>query len=85
MCDCYIEGDQVLEWNGVPLSGKSYERVKSIIDDTPCINGELELVVKQLVTVHCTPYTVRRTLYGYSVQLFISRSFKLQSSIFYSL
>ena len=43
------KGDQVLEWNGIPLTGKSYEQVQTIIDETPCVNGELELVIKQLV------------------------------------
>ena len=36
-------GDQVLEWNGVTLTGKSYEEVQQIISAP---NGEIELVVR---------------------------------------
>ncbi|KAI6206833.1 hypothetical protein M3Y94_00959000 [Aphelenchoides besseyi] len=37
------EGDQVLEWNGVLLRGKTFEEVERIIDAT---SGEIEIVVK---------------------------------------
>ncbi|XP_074644484.1 uncharacterized protein LOC141901256 [Tubulanus polymorphus] len=37
------EGDQILEWNGIELSGKSYEEVQQI---TTQPNGEIDLVVK---------------------------------------
>ena len=37
-------GDQVLEWNGEPLTGKSYEEVKDIT--SYCNGGEVELVVR---------------------------------------
>ena len=36
-------GDQVLEWNGIPLTGKTYEEVQGIISQP---NGEIELVVR---------------------------------------
>ncbi|PVD25128.1 hypothetical protein C0Q70_15626 [Pomacea canaliculata] len=36
-------GDQVLEWNGIKLTGKTYEEVQQIITQT---NGEIELVVR---------------------------------------
>jgi hypothetical protein len=39
-------GDQVLEWNGVKLTGKTYEDVQQIINQT---NGEIELVVRAYV------------------------------------
>ncbi|XP_050412388.1 regulating synaptic membrane exocytosis protein 2 [Patella vulgata] len=42
-------GDQVLEWNGVTLSGKSYEDVQQIISQP---NGEIEMVVRP-VSVEC--------------------------------
>ncbi|XP_053377272.1 uncharacterized protein LOC123529489 [Mercenaria mercenaria] len=38
------EGDQILEWNGIELTGKSYEEVQQIISQAP--NGEVELVIK---------------------------------------
>ena len=42
--DCvWLTGDQVLEWNGVKLTGKTYEEVQQIISQT---NGEIELVVR---------------------------------------
>ncbi|CAD5219158.1 unnamed protein product [Bursaphelenchus okinawaensis] len=37
------EGDQVLEWNGVLLRGKTFEEVERIINAT---SGEVEIVVK---------------------------------------
>ncbi|VDD94923.1 unnamed protein product [Enterobius vermicularis] len=37
------EGDQVLEWNGVILTGKTFEEVERIISGS---QGEIELVVK---------------------------------------
>lgn len=36
-------GDQVLEWNGIELTGKSFEEVQQIIAQP---NGEIELVVR---------------------------------------
>ena len=42
--DLYLSsGDQVLEWNGIPLTGKTFEDVQRIIAQP---NGELELVVR---------------------------------------
>ena len=38
-----VPGDQVLEWNGVSLTGKTYEEVQQIISAQ---NGEIELVVR---------------------------------------
>ncbi|XP_060584421.1 microtubule-associated protein futsch-like isoform X3 [Ruditapes philippinarum] len=38
------EGDQILEWNGIELTGRSYEEVQQIISQAP--NGEVELVIK---------------------------------------
>jgi len=40
----YFVGDQILEWNGIVLTGKSYEDVQQIISQAP--NGEVELVIK---------------------------------------
>ncbi|KRZ12749.1 Uncharacterized protein T11_12617 [Trichinella zimbabwensis] len=37
------EGDQILEWNGIKLTGKTYEEVQSIIDNT---EGEFEIVLR---------------------------------------
>ena len=42
-CVWVFAGDQVLEWNGVKLTGKTYEDVQQIINQT---NGEIELVVR---------------------------------------
>ena len=39
----YDPGDQVLEWNGVSLTGRTYEEVQQIISAP---NGEIELVVR---------------------------------------
>lgn len=38
-----IPGDQILEWNGIDLSDKTYEEVQAIICQP---NGEIELVVR---------------------------------------
>ncbi|KFO81829.1 Protein piccolo, partial [Cuculus canorus] len=38
-----IEGMQVLEWNGIPLTGKTYEEVQSIIIQ---LSGEAEICVR---------------------------------------
>ena len=38
----YVIGDQVLEWNGIQLNGKSFEEVQSIISST---RGEVEIVI----------------------------------------
>ncbi|MEQ2215268.1 hypothetical protein XENOCAPTIV_029918, partial [Xenoophorus captivus] len=35
-----VEGMQVLEWNGVPLTGKTYEEVQCIMGK-PCVEAEL--------------------------------------------
>ncbi|KAK3103404.1 hypothetical protein FSP39_018967 [Pinctada imbricata] len=37
------EGDQILEWNGIELSDKSYEEVQRVIGQP---NGEIELLVR---------------------------------------
>ena len=37
------EGDQVLEWCGMPLTGRTYEEVQRI---TRTPNGDVEVVVK---------------------------------------
>ena len=37
-----MAGDQVLEWNGIQLNGKSFEEVQSIISST---RGEVEIVI----------------------------------------
>ncbi|CAG0917953.1 unnamed protein product [Notodromas monacha] len=39
------EGDVILEWNGVGLSGKTHEEVQRIVNDTPT-DAELELVLR---------------------------------------
>ena len=38
-----FKGDQILEWNGIELSNKTYEDVQRIINHP---NVEIELVVK---------------------------------------
>ncbi|KAJ4427729.1 hypothetical protein ANN_25381 [Periplaneta americana] len=38
------EGDQVLEWNGTPLMGKTFEEVQKLVSQT---EGEVEIVVKR--------------------------------------
>ncbi|MBN3322862.1 PCLO protein, partial [Atractosteus spatula] len=38
-----VEGMQALEWNGIPLTGKTYEEVQSIVSQ-PC--GEAEICVR---------------------------------------
>lgn len=38
-----LAGDQVLEWNGISLTDKTYEEVQHIISQP---NGEIELVVR---------------------------------------
>lgn len=48
------EGDQILEWNGIPLTGKTYEEVHaliSLLND----NGEIELVIRPKSTIKNTP------------------------------
>ena len=37
------EGDQVLEWNGILLSGKTFEEVERIIQGS---QGEIEIIVR---------------------------------------
>ena len=39
-------GDQVVEWNGVELTGRTYEEVQQI---TSMANGEIELVIRPYV------------------------------------
>lgn len=39
----FMTGDQILEWNGIDLSDKTYEEVQTIICQP---NGEIELVVR---------------------------------------
>ena len=41
-----VVGDQILEWNGLSLTGLSYEEVQAIIANP---NGEIELVVRPYV------------------------------------
>lgn len=43
---CFVlnAGDQVLEWNGVPLIGKTFEDVQKLVSQT---EGEVEIVVKR--------------------------------------
>ena len=43
MTDSLVSGDQVLEWNGVCLTGKTFEEVQRIISQQ---NGEIELVIR---------------------------------------
>ena len=43
------EGDQVLEWNGISLSGKTFEEVQHIISKS---NGEIELVTRPCVLLY---------------------------------
>lgn len=38
-----MTGDQILEWNGIDLSDKTYEEVQTVICQP---NGEIELVVR---------------------------------------
>jgi protein piccolo len=38
------EGDQILEWNGISLSARTYEDVQRIIAES---SGEVEVVVKR--------------------------------------
>jgi hypothetical protein len=38
-----ISGDQVLEWNGILLRGKTFEEVERIVNAT---SGEIEVVIK---------------------------------------
>ncbi|XP_013412341.1 uncharacterized protein LOC106175070 isoform X3 [Lingula anatina] len=37
------EGDHILEWNGIPLTGKTYEEVQKVVSIP---NGEIDIVVK---------------------------------------
>ena len=39
-----LKGDQVLEWNGVTLTGKTFEEVQKLVSQT---EGEVEIVVKR--------------------------------------
>ena len=39
----FFLGMQVLEWNGIPLTSKTYEEVQSIISQQ---NGEAEICVR---------------------------------------
>jgi hypothetical protein len=39
-----IAGDQVLEWNGISLMGKTFEDVQKLVSQT---EGEVEIVVKR--------------------------------------
>ena len=38
------EGDQVLEWNGILLNGRTFEEVERIIAST---KGEIEVIIKK--------------------------------------
>ena len=42
----FLTGDQVLEWNGEPLTGKRDEEISQIISKPSC---EVELVIKPYV------------------------------------
>uniref|UniRef100_A0A914XJS7 Protein piccolo n=1 Tax=Plectus sambesii TaxID=2011161 RepID=A0A914XJS7_9BILA len=37
------EGDQILEWNGIPLTGKTYEEVQRIVSSS---FGEIEVIIR---------------------------------------
>lgn len=39
-CLCHTTGMQVLEWNGIPLTTKTYEEVQGIVGQ-PCAEAEL--------------------------------------------
>jgi protein piccolo len=39
-----IVGDQVLEWNGISLTEKTFEEVQKLVSQT---EGEVEIVVKR--------------------------------------
>ncbi|KAJ9595016.1 hypothetical protein L9F63_013682, partial [Diploptera punctata] len=52
------EGDQVLEWNGVPLTGKTFEEVQKLVSQT---EGEVEIVVKSSKT-NAPPKPPRRSI-----------------------
>jgi hypothetical protein len=43
--DYLVLGDVILEWNGIPLSGKTHEEVQNMVRDTPN-DAELEIVVR---------------------------------------
>jgi hypothetical protein len=65
------EGDEVLEWNGIELRGRSFEEVQSIISST---RGEVEIVIGGSVyaNFHCIPslervWTESRDLTGHSI------------------
>ena len=45
----FFLGMQVLEWNGIPLTSKTYEEVQSIISQQ---NGEAEICVRPWVFPH---------------------------------
>uniref|UniRef100_A0A915JC31 PDZ domain-containing protein n=1 Tax=Romanomermis culicivorax TaxID=13658 RepID=A0A915JC31_ROMCU len=36
------QSDQILEWNGIPLTGKTYEEVQAIINES---YGEIEIII----------------------------------------
>ncbi|VDO92915.1 unnamed protein product [Soboliphyme baturini] len=59
-------GDQILTWNGVPLTGKTYEEVQQIVDNS---QGEIEIVIRRNVT----GYLLLRLQYEKSTQtLFVT-------------
>lgn len=39
-------GDQVLEWNGIQLTGKTFEEVQSILAQTQAVE-EVEVVIRR--------------------------------------
>ncbi|CAJ0587472.1 unnamed protein product, partial [Mesorhabditis spiculigera] len=44
------EGDRVMEWNGVLLTGRTFEEVERIVNAS---RGEVELIIKTPCTVNC--------------------------------
>lgn len=40
------EGDQVLEWNGIILNGRTFEEVERIIASS---KGEIEIIIKRFL------------------------------------
>lgn len=48
-------GDRVLEWNGVLLTGKTFEEVEQVIAAS---RGEIEVVVARLLIFYTLSYTL---------------------------
>lgn len=54
-------GDQVLEWNGVLLRGKTFEEVERIINAS---TGEIEIIVKKYIFLLFTFFYLSFFLFG---------------------